>query len=205
MMEKIVLDVTEGVYASAKQARAADRIPMAYYGKGAKNHSFSVGYQDFRRAYEKGGQSTIVYLKNEKGEEFPILIQDIQYEPVSDRMIHIDVIAVRMDQLITTQIPLTFTGIAPAVKDLGGVLVHSKESIEVECLPKDLIHAIEVDISSLVDFHTSLTIGDIKIPDTIKILDAEDINIITISAPRSAIEEEATPAEGETTEEKKEE
>ncbi|MCK5616551.1 50S ribosomal protein L25, partial [Candidatus Pacearchaeota archaeon] len=194
-MEKIILDVTEGVYATAKEARSANRIPMAYYGKGVENHGFSVDYQDFRRAYEQGGRSTIMYFKNEKEEEFPVLVQDIQYEPVSDQIIHVDVMAVQMGKAITTQVPLVLVGVAPAVKDLAGVMIQSKETIEVECLPKDLIHEIEVDISPLVDFHTSLTIGDIKVPDTIKILDAEDINILTVSAPRAAVEEETTTTE----------
>ena len=52
-MEKIILDVTEGVYATAKEAREANRITVVYYGKGVENHGFSVDYQDFRRAYEK--------------------------------------------------------------------------------------------------------------------------------------------------------
>ncbi len=194
-MEKIILDVTEGAYATAKEARSANRIPMAYYGKGVENHGFSVDYQDFRRAYEKGGRSTIMYFKNEKEEDFPVLVQDIQYEPVSDQIIHVDVMAVQMGTAITTQVPLVLVGIAPAVKDLSGVMIQSKESVEVECLPKDLIHEIEVDISPLVDFHTSLTIGDVKVPDTIKILDAEDINIVTVSAPRAAVEEEVVESE----------
>ena len=196
-MEKILLEVTEGAYSTAKEARAADRIPMVYYGKGVDNHGFSVDYQAFRRAYEKGGRSTIMYFKNEKNEDFPILVQDIQYEPVTDEIIHIDVMAVQMGKLITTKIPLTLVGVSPAVKDLSGVLIQSKDSVEVECLPKDLMHEIEVDISPIAEFHHSLTVGDVKVPDTIKILDSEDINIVMVSAPRSAVEEEETTAEGE--------
>ncbi len=196
-MEKIILDITEGVYATAKEAREANRIPMAYYGKSVENHGFSVDYQDFRRAYEKGGRSTIMYFKNEKGEEFPVLVQDIQYEPVTDKIIHVDAMAVDMNKLITTQVPLVLTGTAPAVKDLGGILVQNKKKVEVECLPNDLIHEIEVDISLLVDFHTSITIGDLQVPDTIKILDALDINVATVSAPKEEVEEEVVEEEVE--------
>lgn len=196
-MEKIILDVTEGVYATAKEARQAGRVPMAYYGKGVDNHGFSVDYQDFRRAYNKGGRSTIMYFKNEKGEEFPILVQDIQYEPISDNMLHVDVMAVDLKKPIRTKVPIVLTGTAPAVKELGGILMQNKNNVEVECLPNDLISSIEVDVEPLVDFHASITIGDIKVPDTIKVLDAEDINVATVSAPRAAVEEEVTPAEGE--------
>jgi len=193
-MEKITLDVTEGVYANAKEARKAGRIPMVYYGKGIDNHGFSIDYQDFRRAYGKGGRSTIMYVKNEKDEEFPILVQDIQYDPMTDHMIHVDVMAVDLNKPIRTQIPIVLTGAAPAVKEEGGILVQSKDKVEVECLPNDLIHQIEVDISLLVDFHTSITVGDLQIPDAIKVLDAGDINVAKVSAPR-VIEEEEVPKE----------
>jgi len=194
-MDKITLDVTEGVYKTAKEARQAGRIPMAYYGKGQENRGFSVDYQDFRRAYEKGGRSTIMYFKSEKDAEFPIIVQDIQYSPATDDIIHVDVMAIDVKETMRTQIPITFTGVAPAVKDLGGILVHNKDKIEVECLPNDLISAVEVDISPLVDFNTSITVGDIKVPDSIKILDAEDINLVIVSAPRSVVEESTTESE----------
>ncbi|MBU1018078.1 50S ribosomal protein L25 [Patescibacteria group bacterium] len=199
-MDKIILEVTEGVYDTAKAARTAGRIPMAYYGKGSENHGFSVNYQDFRRAYEKGGRSTIMYFVNEKKKEFPVLVQDIQYDPVSDHIIHVDVMAVDMKKPITTTVPLVLTGEAPAVRELGGVLVQNKNKVQVECLPNDLIHKIEVDITLLVDFHSSITVGNIQVPDTIKILDAPDINVAIISAPRAVEEEKPVEVEVEETE-----
>jgi large subunit ribosomal protein L25 len=193
-MDKLTLQVTESGYTSAKSAREAGNIPMAYYGKGITNRSFSTEYQAFRKIFLKGGRSTIIYLVNEKGEESPVLVHEIQYEPVTDRMIHIDVMAVDLNKPIRTQIPIIFTGIAPAVKELGGILVQNKHSVLVECLPKDLIHEIEMDVSSLVDFHKSLTIGDLKMPASIKILDAVSINVSTVTAPRSTLEEEEEAA-----------
>lgn len=190
-MDKITLEVTEGVYSTAKEAREAGRIPIVYYGKGKENHGFSVDYQEFRRAYGKGGRSTLFYFKSEKGNEFPVLVQDIQYHPVSDLMTHIDVMAVNLKETVRAHIPLVFVGISPAVKDLHGVLTHNKDSVEVECLPGDLISSIEVDIAPLVDFHSTLTVGDINFPSGLKVIDAPDISIAGVSAPRSAIEEEA--------------
>ncbi|QQR83506.1 50S ribosomal protein L25 [Candidatus Peregrinibacteria bacterium] len=201
-MNAITIDVTEGQFTTAKDARRAGRVPMAYYGKGVENRSFSVDYQTFRRAFDQGGRSTIMHLKNEKGDEFAALVHEVQRDPISDDMIHVDMLAVNMSKPIHTHIPLMLVGTAPAVNDLSGVLIQSKDSVQVECLPKHLVHEIEVDISGLVDFHTSLTVGDIKVPTGITILDATDINIVTVSAPRAVIEEEAAPVAAE---EKKEE
>ena len=193
-MEKLILKATEGVYATAKDARKANRIPMVYYGKNIKNRSFSVDYQEFRRTYKKGGRSTIIYLVNEKGEECPILVKDIQYDPVTDQILHVDLKAVDLNKPIRTRIPIILVGIAPAVKDLAGVLVQNKDAIEVECLPKDLVHELTLDVTLIVDFHTSLTVGDIKLPAGIKVLDSLKINVATVSAPRATIEEEEAAA-----------
>ncbi|MBN1258240.1 50S ribosomal protein L25 [Candidatus Peregrinibacteria bacterium] len=204
-METIKLDVTQGVYDSAKAARAAKRVPMVYYGKGVENTNFSADYQAFRRAYKTAGKSTIIMLVNEKKEEFPVLVHEMQYHPVTDEIWHVDLVAVDMNKPITTSIPFKFAGIAPAVKELGGTFVHSKDSIRVECLPKDLIHELEVDIAGLADFHSQIKVKDIKVPAGYKVLDNPEINVCTVTAPRK--EEEiavaaavpeggAAPAEG---------
>lgn len=199
-METIKLDVTQGVYDSAKAARTAKRVPMVYYGKGFKNANFSAEYQAFRRAYKTAGKSTIITLVNEKKQEFPVLVHEIQYHPVTDDVWHVDLLAVNMDKPIQTHIPLNFVGIAPAVKELGGTFVHSRDSIKVECLPKDLVHEITVDITGLVDFHAQIKVRDIKVPASYKVLDAAEINVCTVAAPHK--EEEiapvaAVPVEGE--------
>lgn len=196
-MEKYTLDVTQEVYKTAKEARNSGRIPMVYYGKNVEPANFSADYQDFRRLYIKTGKSAIITIKNENGKEFTVLVHEMQYDPVTDNIIHIDLMAVNMGVAITTDIPLEFIGQAPAIRDDGGILVTSKDKISVECLPKDLIQSIDVDISVLIDFNTAITVGDIKVPDTIKILDAKDINVVTVSAPRTEEEsEEIAPTEG---------
>lgn len=190
-METIALPVTQNAYPTAKSARIADRVPMVYYGKGVTNLNFSADYQDFRRAYQKGGRSTIITLVNEEEKKFPAIVHEIQYHPVTDRVIHVDVIAVDMNKPITTQIPLKFTGVALAVKDLGGVFVRNRDFVKIKCLPKDLVHEIEVDISPLTDFSKSLTVVNITAPAGITILDAPTVNIATVAAPRDIEAEEA--------------
>ena len=197
-MEKITLDVTQGVYATAKDARKAKRIPMICYGKGFKSVNFSADYQDFRRVYKKTGKSAIITIVNENKQEIPVLVHEIQYHPVSDNIIHVDIMAVDLNKPITTEIPLVFVGLSLAVKDMGGTLVHNKESITVECLPKDLIHEIEVDISTLVDFHSAIKVSDLKVPANIKVLLAKDINVAIVSAPRlEEVEVKPVAVEGE--------
>ncbi len=204
-MEKIIIEVEQGKYASVKEARNSGALPMVYYGKGVEPVQMTTDYQTFRRAYKKSGRSSIVSLSL-GGKKMDALIHDVQYHPVTDDMIHVDLLAVKAGQMIHTQIPLVFVGEAPAVKEMGGVFISNKTEVAVECLPKDLVHDIQVDISSMKDFHSHLNIGDIQAPAGIKLLDAPDISIATIAPPRkeeveapvAAAAESAAPAsEGE--------
>jgi len=181
-MQTITIEVAQGQYHSAKEARRADQLPMVYYGKGLEPMQFTTDYQDFKRAYRKGGRSSIFTLKmNEK--ELMGLVHDIQYHPVTDEMDHVDILAIKEGQKITAEVHLIFEGDAPAVKGLGGTFVSSKDSVSVECLPKDLPHDIKVDISGLEDFHTSLSVKDLVLPEGVVVLDEPEVTIATVSAP----------------------
>ena len=198
-METIIIEVAKDKYASAKEARRDGQIPMICYNKEMDPEQFTTDYQNFRRAYKKAGKSAIITLQTDGKDVHKVLVQDVQYAPVSDDMIHIDLMAIRKGQKITTDIPLVFVGESAAVRELGGIFNTHKDKVHIECLPEDLVHDIEVDISPLVDFHTTLSVGDITVPDSITILDAEDISIAGVSQPRAAVEEEeaAEAAEGE--------
>ncbi len=89
---------------------------------------------------------------------------------------------------------------APAVKELAGVLVNNLDQIEVKCLPKDMIHDIEVNIESLVDFTNSIHVGDLNVPSKITVLTPADQLVVSVIAPRveveAPVEAVAAPAEG---------
>jgi len=199
-MEKFTLEVTQGEFATAKEARNAKRVPMVYYGKGVENANFSADYQDFRRIYSKAGRSSIINFIDENKKEFPVLVHQIQYHPVTDDVIHVDVMAVDLLKPITTDVPLVFVGQSLAMKELAGVFTTNRDRVGVECLPKDLPHEIEVSIESLVDFNASIKVADIVVPNGVTITTAPELNVASVSAPRVA-EEEVAVAETETVEE----
>jgi large subunit ribosomal protein L25 len=178
----------------AKNVIKKKLIPAIFYGKNKKNQPLEVDYHDFRRVFEKSGYNTIIDLIIDDQETVPVLVYEVSLDPVKDTFAHIDFYALKMDQEITTEIPLILSGVSPAVKDLGGVLIHNRNEINVKCLPKNLIHEIEIDISCLSDFHSSISVGDIKLPKTITVLDPPETIIMTISAPRKSVEEEEAEA-----------
>jgi len=190
----------------AKDLRKQSIIPAVLYGKKQASTSIQLDYHDFRRTFEKSGYNTIIELEVAEGKKIPVLVHEVVLDPIKDTFTHIDFFAVQMDQKITAMVPLNYVGVSPAIKDLGGILIHNKNEIEVECLPKDLIHNIDLDISTLVDFHSSIKVNAIKEIKKIKILDNPETLLLTVSAPRKAVEENeenVTPEVEETTTEDK--
>ncbi len=170
--------------------RKQSKIPAIFYGKDKENKSIEVDYHDFRRVFEKAGYNTILELSIDDKETTPVIIHEVDMDPVKDTFMHIDFYAIRMDQKITAKIPVKIIGISKAVKDLGGILIHNKDEIEIKCLPKDLIQEIKIDISDLDDFHSSIQVKNLDLNKAITIVDDKDSVIVSVSAPRSALEEE---------------
>jgi len=172
-----------------KSLREKGIIPAVVYGPGHKSTSIQVNYEEFKKIFEKAGESTLIKLKiqnpNSKDEIKNVLIHEIATDPVSDKFIHIDFYQVRMDKAITAEVPLVFEGEAPAVKTLDGVLLKNITEVEIEALPKDLPHEIKVDISGLDNFDKHIRIKDLKLPPGVKILAERGEMVVSVIPPRT--------------------
>ncbi len=190
----------------AKDLLKGGFVPLEFYGRGVENRSLKTNYQDFRRMYRVAGGNTVIQMHVDEKENINVLVHDVQFHPVTGNVIHVDLVNVRMDEKVTANIPLVFVGSSPAVREQGGVLTHAIDHVEVECLPKDLPHEIEVDISGLVDFHHSIHVSDIKAPKGVDILNNMEDVVASVSAAKVQSEEpaeegapvEAASAEAET-------
>ncbi len=182
--------------------REDGKIPAVMYGQETEPKNLLVDYNPFEKVYKEAGESTLVELELEN-EKIPVLIHDVSYHPVTDKIEHIDFYKIKYGQKLTASVELKFIGESRAVKELGGTLVITLNEVEVECLPKDLISEIEVDLGKLETFEDVIHIKDLKVPETIKILADKDDVVAKVSQPRVAEEEEK--AEESKEEEKKEE
>ncbi len=191
-METLPLDVkSRDTNMKAKVLLREDIIPIQFYGKGIKSRSFQVDYQTFRKLYRIAGSNTIVELNVDGKEKVNTLVHEVQTDPVTDLITHIDMINVRMDQEIMAKIPLKFVGVSKAVKDEGGILTPHINEIEVKCLPANLIHEIEVSVEPLVDFNTYIRVKDLTVPGTLTVLNEPGDVVINAVLPRA--EEEVVP------------
>lgn len=176
-----------------RSIRNSGKIPAVSYGDGKEVMHLSLDYQGFRKVFAKAGESTVIELDIE-GHKAPVLIHEVQYDPVSDHISHVDFYLVDMTKEVTTKISVKCVGLAPAVKNLGGILTVHKHEITIRCLPKDLVPVIEVDVTSLENFHSSIHLKDLKFPPTLKILDSLEDTIVNVRPPKIE-EEEVKPVE----------
>lgn len=173
-----------------KKGRKEGLIPAVVYGRKIEAKSLWIKALEFSSLLRKAGESTIIELDVSGDQKRNVIIYELQKDPVSDKFRHVDFFQVRMDEEIETEVELEYIGEAPAVKELGGVLVKNMDEITVKCLPADLPNKIEVDISVLKTFEDHICIKDLKISPKVKI-DLEPETVVSlVSPPRSEAEME---------------
>jgi large subunit ribosomal protein L25 len=194
-MDTLVLEAqTRDAKVLPRSLRRMKQIPAVVYGPANEPFSISMEYQAFRRTFKEAGESSLIDLKIEGGKTYKVLVHDVQFNPISDVIDHVDFLSVRMDQLLTTTIPVELVGIAPAVKDHGGILTLPQQEIPVRCLPGDLIKTITIDVSGLKTFHDSIHARDLQISDKIQVMLDPDASVVTVLPPRKEDETAAAAA-----------
>jgi len=190
MVEKLKIHAKERDLAvKTNNLRKTGAIPAVLYSKGKEAFPIEIDAHEFELCYREAGGNTIVAIDIDKldGSEAKrnALIHGLAHDPVTDRVLHADFLQIRMDEKITAQVPLKFIGDSVAVIELGGSLLTHTDAIEVECLPADMPHEVEVDIAPLNDFESNILISDLVIPENVTILDELDEVVAYIEAPRS--------------------
>ncbi len=169
--------------------RKAGMIPAELYGHGIPNVHLAVNDRDFEKVYKEAGESTVVNVVIE-GAARPVLIYDVEHDPLTDKVLAIDFYQVKMDEKIETAVPLKFVGEAPAVKE-GGILIKAMDEVEVEAFPQDLPEHVDVDLSKLAAIGDSLYVRDL--PKSNKYEYAVGPDTVVASITEQA-EEEIAPA-----------
>ncbi len=174
----------------AKSDVPESKIPAVFYGKGVESTSIFVPSSDFKRVWKEAGSSALISL-NGVGESRDVLIQDVDVDPVSGKVRHIDFYVIEKGKVMEATVPFEFVGVAPAVKNLGGILVKVMHEIDVEVLPKDLPHNITVDISSLENLDSQIAVKDLTLPQGVKPLADADEVVAAISQATEEVTSES--------------
>ena len=177
---------------SARILRKDGIIPANYYYKGEENINLSVVKLELLKSLRSGHRIFEVTLK---GSTQYVMLKEIQYHPVTDDIIHIDLMRIRRDEKMTISVPLVLEGTATGVKE-GGVMMQNITSIEINCLPADVPEQIVVDISNL-EMHASLNVEDLEVSEELEILTSGNLTVVSCQPPKEEVEEEPEEEEVE--------
>lgn len=205
------------------QARKEGKVPAIMYGHKGAPQMLWVDFLTFSKVFAVAGESSIISLMLDKGKKSSVIVQDLAHDAMTNRISHIDFFEVSMDEELEAHVPIEYINESPAVRELGGILVKTLEEVTVSCLPKDLPHAITIDLSTIKDFSTHVQVKDLVLPKGVKVLTDELTTIVLVEAPRTeaqmaaldekveadvtkvegVVKEEAAPAEGAAKKEEK--
>ena len=157
-----------------KALREKGLLPAVLYGRAQEATPITIERKAFDKLFHQAGESTVITLSG-LGEEKDALIHEVTVDAVTGISLHADFYAIAKGQTVTVSIPLEFDGESAAVRDLGGILVKVIHELEIECQPKDLPHAIHVDISKLATLEDQIHVKDlVGVPASAKVtLDPE--------------------------------
>jgi large subunit ribosomal protein L25 len=179
---------TKGV----KLLRRKGLIPGVLYYSGEKNVNIEVDKSILFHAMQSGQR---IFEIEQEGKSQFTMIKQVQYHPVTDEVVHLDLMRVRRSEKMTITVPLVLIGDAKGVKE-GGILSQSINQLEINCFPTDVPEQIELNVEDL-ELNSSMNISDIKLKnDDIEIITDGEVNIVNIS---KLVEEAAAEDVDETT------
>lgn len=164
----------------AKALRTEQRVPCVLYG-GKEQIHFSAAEADFKPLVFTSSVQTVELEVG--GQKYNAILQDIQFHPISDRILHVDFLQIHDDKPVNIAIPVEITGVAPGVRE-GGKLVLKQRKLRVKGLLNVLPDTIKVDISNLA-IGQSVRISEISV-DGITFLDSPKAEIVAVSATRAS-------------------
>jgi len=178
-----------------RQMRAKEWVPAVIYGPDQAARSIEAQERALGQVLRHAGDTSLIDLfVDDEPAATPVLAREVQRNPLNGRLVHVDFYQVRLTEKVKTSPHLRFHGEPALVKAGQAVLLHNMTQVEVECLPTDLVHAIDVDMSSLVELGDSIAVRDLVVPAGITLLEDPDGVVCSLVQVRR---EEIKPEEEE--------
>jgi large subunit ribosomal protein L25 len=203
---ELTLDAREALGKANKRLRRSGIVPGVVYGKGHESTPVQVDVKTFETLYRSAGRTSVVKFRL-PGESRASsgLIKSVQRNPLTGNAIHVDYFLVDLTQEMEVEVPLVFTGEAPAVEETGGTLLHNLSNLRVKALPTDIPHEVTVDVSVLHSLDVAIHVRDLSLNrDLVQVLTDGDTLVATVVPPRVEVEEvpevEGEELEGEAAE-----
>lgn len=183
------------------QLRRAGSIPAILYGSHIQTPlPLKIDEKTLTQIIANAGRNRLIQLTVDTGAARLVLAREVQRNPLTRRIVHVDFQEVSMSEKLTTEVPLVLIGTSPAVTRGEGLLIHGINTVQIRVLPTDLIPHIEVDVSGLESLNQSLFVKNLKVNEKVEILTPGDEmvakvvpvkeEVIAVEAPVAAAEVE---------------
>jgi large subunit ribosomal protein L25 len=183
-MEQIELNVQPRIVIGkqVKALRRAGDVPAVLYSRHGDPVVLQVNNRELLRVLTRAGGSRLIKLNIAGAKDAPMaLAREVQREPIKGTILHVDFFGVSMTELIKVEIPIRYEGVSPAVTRNEGVLIHNLDSIQIECLPGDLIDSVSIDLTRLDKVGDVIHVSDLKVPETVKLMLEPEVTVARVS------------------------
>jgi large subunit ribosomal protein L25 len=196
---ELTLDAREAQGKANKRLRRSGIVPGVVYGKGEGSTNVQVEAKTFETLYRSAGKTSVVKFRLPGASRATSgFIKSVQRHPLSGQALHVDYYLVNLNVEMEVDVPLVFTGEAPAVEETGGTLLHNLSSVRVKALPTDIPHEIEVNVSTLVSLDVAIHVKDLNLNrDLVHVQTDGELLVATVVPPRVEEEPEPVVVEGE--------
>lgn len=195
-MNQLAIDITHRttVGKKVKKLRQNGKIPIRLFGGGIDPMPMQADASSLGKILSQAGFNSPIFVNFDSSKEENVcFIREVQRDPITEELLHIDLLKVDMSKKVTVEVPVRLFGVPDAVKNLGGILLQSINSIPVSALPLSIPESISVDVTILVDFDKSIRIKDIEFGDGVDPERDPDTLIARVVPPR--IDEEEVESE----------
>ena len=183
-----------------KALRREGVIPANVYGHALESAAIQVAKEELVQLLRTAGRNEIVYLRLDGEEPRPVFLRQIQRNPVTDAILHVDFYQISLREKVRMEVPVSLVGTAPAEQTHGGTLLHSLDRITVEGLPTEIPSVIEVDVSGLEEIDATIYVSELSVPGEVTVLTDPEQVVAKVAPPqveKEVEEEEEVPEEGE--------
>lgn len=177
---------------AARRLRKQGFVPAVLYGESMESRPLVVSKKDIVQILKlESGENTIFKVAVDT-DMYDAMIKELQVDPVTDELLHADLIRISMDKPVRVTVPIVHSGEPVGVKTEGGFVDFVTREVEVECLPRDIPESLSIDISEL-HIHQSIKAEGMAIPAGVKLITEPATVLVLVSLPHK--EEEAFPGE----------
>lgn len=197
------------------QLRRDGWVPLGLYGAHIKATPMQAEERALRQVLLKAGHNRLIYLDTGDGQPHIVVAREIQREPISGRLLHVDLQEISLTEKMMIEVPVVLVGTSPAVTRGEGLLIHGVDLVTVRVLPTDLIPEIDVDVSILQSLNQTIHVSDLRVSEKMEILTHGDEmiakiipvkeEVIAVEAPTAAMAEVEVVGKGKKEEEGAEE